>query len=57
MVGGMEGGQLYRDRLSGTLHKDTGSSAVSLLNDRNRLNPQDRLKQLLAAFGHHKHPY
>ena len=32
-----------------TFHYDTGSSAVSSLSDRNRLNPQGKLRQSLAA--------
>ena len=35
----------------------TGSSAVSLVSDRNRLNPWDKLRQSLAAVLYHSHPY
>ena len=31
-----------------TFHKDTDSSAVSLISDRNRHNPQDRTRQLIT---------
>ena len=41
-----------------TFYQDTDTSAVSSSeSDRNRLNPQDRLRQLLVVVWHHLHPY
>ena len=40
----------------GGLPLDTDSNDVLSVSDRNRLNPQDRLKQSLAAVWYHSHP-
>ena len=40
-----------------TFHYDTGSSGECSTGDRNKHNPQDKLRRLLVAVWHHTHPY
>ena len=37
--------------------EDTDNSSVCPVSGANSHNPQDRLRQLLAAVWHHTHPY
>ena len=56
-VGGVSDGEVGQPEPGYTSHYDTDSSAVSSISDRNRHNPQDRVRQSLAAIWHHTHPY
>ena len=63
-MGGWEGGQVGggggRIAEGGVylpLDKDTNSSTVSSVSDRNKLNPQDKSRQSLVAVWYHSHSY
>ena len=59
-VGGREAGVsggCRQLKVGYNFHQDTGSSAVSLVRDRNRHSPQDQQRWLLAVVWHYSHPY